>query len=112
MMSVSSSLTEWIATLPDPAPDVALLIETAKALALEVDLAGIADDNGRTKSAASAVRELRAVCDDITTKGRRSADDDDDWFAPVADLAPVRDTPKRVAPNARARSRGGSSAAG
>lgn len=112
-VSVLQSLETWIETLPEPTPDVRLLIETAKALALEVDVAGIPDDNGRTKSAASAVRELRAVVEEITTKGRRAADDDDDnWFFSVADLAEVRDAAKRKPGNPRPRSSRGGAATG
>ena len=112
IVSVLETLNALVGTLPDPNEEIALLIETSRALALEIDMAAMPDENGRTKSAASAVRELRAVVDDMMTKGRRDADNDDDWSTPVADLAAVRDTTKRKPGDARPRSRGGSAAAG
>lgn len=110
-MAVLASLNELIDELHDPSAEVRLLIESARALALEVDMAQGADENGRTKSAASAVRELRAVVDEITNKGRR-ADNDDDWSTPVTDLAEVRNVAKPRSGDARSRSRRGGQAAG
>lgn len=111
-MSVTASLEALITTFIDPNPEVSLLIETARALALEVDMAATPDENGKTKSAASAVRELRAVVDEITNKGRRDADDNDDWSTPVADLASVRNASRRKPADARPRSDRGGKAAG
>ena len=111
-MSVLESLNALIDKLITPSPEVDLLVATSRALALEIDLAAIPDENGRTKSAASAVRELRAVVDEIMTKGRHDADSDDDWSTPVTDLAKVRNTPKRKPANPRPRSHRGGTAAG
>jgi hypothetical protein len=56
-----------------------VLVQVATALALEIDMAQMPNDKGQTKAAAAAVRELRAVMDELLSKGR--TDDDDDWTA-------------------------------
>ena len=85
-----------------------VLAAAARALALEVDMAQVADDNGRVRPASSAVRELRAVLDELQAKGRAD-DEQDDWTASPG-AAPVRDGAKRKA-DVRPRGRGGGSAA-
>jgi hypothetical protein len=110
-MSVHSSVDALVDTLRPWSLELEVLVESALALAAEVDAAQIPDKEGRTKSAAGAVRELRAVVDELLMKGRRDADDDD-WSSPVADLAEVRDAAKRKPADARPRSRGGRPKAG
>lgn len=114
-MSVLTSLNALVDELVDPSNEVQLLIEAARALALEVDLAATPDDNGKTKSAASAVRELRAVVEEIKTKGRRDADGDDDWTKPAepaAGAAPVRNAARSKSGDARRRGGRGGAPAG
>ena len=110
---MTEALNELVATLDKPSPHLQVLIESARALALEIDMAQSADDSGKTKAAAGAVRELRAVCDELILKGRSDADTDEgDWSAPDTDSAKVRHLPQPVARDVRARGRGGGAAAG
>lgn len=110
-MSVVSSVDALVETLKPWSLELEVLVESARALALEVDMAQQGDEKGRTKSAAGAVRELRAVVDDLLMKGRRDADDDD-WSSPVANLAEVRNATRSKPGNARRRGGAGSAAAG
>ena len=112
-MSVTAALAELVDTLDRPSPHLSVLIESAKALALEIDMAQAADENGKTKAAAGAVRELRAVVDELVLKGRTDADSDEgDWTAPGADSSPVRLVPQPGAGDVRARGNRGGKAAG
>jgi len=110
-MGVLASLEVVVEGLVDPSAEVLLLVESARALAVEIDAASVPDKDGKTRSAASAVRELRSVVDEMLVKGRRDADDDD-WSSPVADLAKVRDAARPVPGDARVRGRRGGAAAG
>ena len=112
-MSVTGALGDLVATLDKPFPHLSVLIESAKALALEIDMAQQADDGGKTKAVAGAVRELRAVCDELILKGRSDADTDEgDWSAPAVGSAPVRHLPQHEARDLRSRGGRGGAAAG
>lgn len=112
-MSVTEALTELVETLDRPSAHLSVLIESAKALALEIDMAQAADEQGKTKAAAGAVRELRAVVDELIQKGRSDADTDEgDWTAPVAGSAQVRHIPQPGARELRPRSSRGGPQAG
>lgn len=111
MGAVESSVTALVESLKPWSLEAEVLVAAALALAVEIDSAQQPDENGRTKSAAGAVRELRAVVDELVMKGRRDADDDD-WSSPVADLAEVRNATKRKSTDARPRGRRGGAAAG
>ena len=86
-MSVIAKLDELQPTLTNRTEEVAVLLEAAYALGLEIDMAQLADDKGRTRSCASAVTALRGVVADLILKGR-TADVADaaeaDWTAPAA----------------------------
>ena len=114
-MSVIAKLDELMLTLDGMTPEAWVLAESAYALALEIDMAQQADDQGKTRSCASAVTALRGVLAELIQKGRASGNSDEaeaDWTSPtVIGLAPVRDAPKPGAGNARARGgRGGKAA--
>jgi len=112
MLSVSAALDDLVATLDKPSPHLQVLIESARALALEIDMAQQADEGGKTKAAAGAVRELRAVVDELLLKGRVDADSEDaDWSAPAGTTS-IRDAPKPKAGDVRPRGRRGGAAAG
>ena len=114
-MSVVDAFAVLVDSLPTRSPEVGVLVEAGKALALEIDMAQLADDNGKTKPAAAAVTALRALIDDLIAKGRAGVadpDEADDWAAPsVVDLAPVRNAKKSRPRNARPRGSGGGAAA-
>ena len=114
-MTVTDALAELVAGLTSRTPHVEVLIATAQTLALEVDMAQLSDEQGRTKSAASAVRELRAVVDELMEKGRADGQHGEDWSAPAAatvGAATLRDISKRGSGNVRSRGDGGRKAAG
>lgn len=114
-MSVGEAFNQLVLTLDNPTAEVEVLVAAGHALALEIDVAQLADDNGKTKSASAAVTALRALVDDLIAKGRAGVadpDEADDWAAPsVVDLAPVRDAKKPGARNARPRGNRGGAAA-
>ena len=115
-MSVGEAFNVLVLTLDRPSAEVEVLVAAGHALALEIDTAQLADDNGKTKSASAAVRALQGLVDDLIVKGRNVVADPDetdtDWTAPtVVDLAPVRDAKKPRASDARPRSNRGGSAA-
>ena len=88
-MSVVAKLDELQHTLDRRTEEVAVLLEAAYALGLEIDMAQMADDKGRTRSCASAVTALRGVVADLIAKGRTSAGseaDTGDWTAPVTPI--------------------------
>lgn len=112
--SVTDKLADLIATLHHRSPHVEVLIAAASALALEIDMALQADENGKTKSAASAVREFRAVVDELMLKGRADGDEEvDDWTNPAGvGATTVRHLTQPKQGNVRARGGGGRKAAG
>ena len=115
-MSVIAKLDDLVPTLDAMSPECEVLLAAAYALALEVDMALQADDQGKTRSCASAVTALRGVLAELIVKGRASASTDEaenDWTRPaVVGLAAVRDTKESGARNARARGgRGGATVA-
>ena len=107
-MAMTDAVAALLATMPHLDEHGVVLAEAARALALEVDMAQVADDNGRVKPASSAVRELRAVVDELLTKGAADGEQDDWTASPGA--ATVRDGAQRKA-DVRARGRGGGAAA-
>ncbi len=114
-VTVGRAFDLFAADLPTRSAEVEVLVAAGRALALEVDVAQLADDNGKTKPAAAAVTALRALVDDLIAKGRAGVadpDEADDWAVPsVVDLAPVRDAKKPGARNARPRGNRGGAAA-
>lgn len=114
-VTVGRAFDLFAADLPTRSAEVEVLVAAGRALALEIDVAQLADDNGKTKPAAAAVTALRALVDDLIAKGRAGVadpDEADDWAVPsVVDLAPVRDAKKPGASNARPRGNRGGAAA-
>lgn len=116
-MSVIAKMDDLLATLDAMTPEAWVLAESAYALALEIDVAQQADDQGKTRSCASAVTALRGVLAELIVKGRASASTDEadnDWTTPsaVVGLAAVRDAKEPGARDAGPRGgRGGAPAA-
>ncbi len=120
-MDVCNAFAFLVDSLERRTPEVEVLVAAGSALALEIDTAQLADDKGKTRSAAAPVTALRGVVADLMLKGSAQNADfsptvEADWSAPqvvpaVADLAKVRNAKKPAAGNARPRSdRGGSTA--
>ncbi len=120
-MSVIAKLDELLPTLDARTPEVEVLLTLAYALGLEIDTAQLADDQGKTRTCASAVRALQGVLAEVIAKGRKSGNSDEaeakaDWtnvtpIGAAAGPAAVRDGAQPAAGNARPRGgRGGKAA--
>ncbi len=105
-MSLTTSVEALITTLGDLDPHALVLADAARVLALEAVAGETAD--GKPKSAASAVRELRSTLSELVERGRSSADDDAEWPG----IAEIRNVSELRPADVRPRGRGGGAAAG
>ena len=106
-MTLTNSVEALIVTLGEMDAHSLVLADAARVLALEAVAGETAD--GKPKSAASAVRELRSTLSELVERGRARADDDSDDWPGVAEIRNV--TELRPA-DVRPRGRGGGEAAG
>jgi len=110
-MAVAAAVEVLVSSLVRRTEQVEVLVESARALAVEIDVAQVPDEKGRTRSAAAAVTALRGVVDEMVQRGGVDAGSDgDDWSAPG--VAAVRDAARSGSGVVRRRGRGGVAAAG
>jgi len=81
VMSVSVAFGRLVGSLDVSSAEAGVLVASGVVLALEVDLARVPDGDGKTKSAAGAVRELRSVVAELVLKGS-DGDGEGDWTGP------------------------------
>jgi hypothetical protein len=116
MGSVGQAFAVFVVGLSVVDDEVDVLTTLGQVLAEEIDSASCEE---KPKSVAGAVRELRAVVDQLALKGKRVADGDGGdsaggWGAigAVVGLAEVRDAKRSVKGDSRSSGRGGRSSAG